>query len=63
MEAPNPGRSLPIEKSHRQRRRSGIGETVEKAVCGSRARLRKAELDAWQTSIKTVFVGGGGISG
>ena len=29
----------------------------------ARARLRKAELDAWQTRIKTVFVGGGGISG
>jgi hypothetical protein len=29
----------------------------------ARARLRKAELEAWQTRIKTVFVGGGSISG
>jgi hypothetical protein len=29
----------------------------------ARARLHKAEQDAWQTRIKTVFVGGGGISG
>jgi hypothetical protein len=27
----------------------------------ARARLHKAEQDAWQTRIKTVFVGGGGI--
>jgi hypothetical protein len=29
----------------------------------ARARLHKAEQDAWQTRTKTVFVGGGGISG
>lgn len=29
----------------------------------ARARLHKAEQDAWQTRITTVFVGGGGISG
>jgi hypothetical protein len=29
----------------------------------ARARLHKAEQDAWQTRITTVFVGGGGMSG
>lgn len=29
----------------------------------ARARLHKAEQDAWQTHLTTVFVGGGGISG
>lgn len=29
----------------------------------ARARLHKAEQEAWQTTIKTVFVGGGGMPG
>jgi hypothetical protein len=34
-----------------------------KRFAEARARLHKAEQDAWQTRITTVFVGGGGISG
>ncbi len=39
------------------------GPSARRRFAEARARLSKAELDAWQTRIKTVFVGGGGISG
>jgi len=63
MEAPNPRPPLPIAKSHRQRAgEAELEKQWRKRFAEARARLHKAELDAWQTRIKTVFVGGGGIS-
>jgi len=64
MEAPNP-RPLAAD-SKEPSAKAGEAELEKqwrKRFAEARARLHKAELDAWQTRIKTVFVGGGGISG
>jgi len=64
MEAPNPRLLAPNGQEP-----SAKGDEAElekqwrRQFAEARARLRKAELDAWQTRIKTVFVGGGGVSG
>src|SRR3981189_336725 len=64
MEAPNPG---PLAADRKEPSAKAGEAELEKQwrrrFAEARARLRTAELDAWQTSIKTVFVGGGGISG
>jgi hypothetical protein len=64
MEAPNP-RPLAAD-SKEPSAKAGEAELEKqwrRRFAEARARLSKAELDAWQTRIKTVFVGGGGISG
>ena len=64
MEAPNPP---PLAADSKEPSAKAGEAELEKQwrrrFAEARARLRKAELDAWQTRIKTVFVGGGGISG
>ena len=64
MEAPNPG---PLAADSKEPSAKVAEAELEKQwrrrFAEARARLSKAELDAWQTRIKTVFVGGGGISG
>ena len=64
MEAPNPP---PLAADSKEASAKVAEAELEKQwrrrFAEARARLRKAELDAWQTRIKTVFVGGGGISG
>src|SRR5713101_3824215 len=64
MEAPNP-RPLAAD-SKEPSAKAGEAELEKqwrRRFAETHARLRQAELDAWQTRIKTVFVGGGGISG
>jgi len=64
MEAPNP-RPLAADSKERSAKvdEAQLEKQWRRRFAEARARLRKAEQDAWQTRIKTVFVGGGGISG
>jgi len=64
MEAANP-RPLAADSKERSAKvdEAELEKQWRRRFAEARARLRKAEQDAWQTRIKTVFVGGGGISG
>src|SRR5207237_6295856 len=64
MEAPNP-RPLAADSKERSAKvdEAELEKQWRRRFAEARARLRKAEQDAWQTSIKTVCVGGGVISG
>jgi hypothetical protein len=64
MKAPNP-RPLAADNKEPSAKvdEAELEKQWRRRFAEARARLRKAELDAWQTHIKTVFVGGGGISG
>jgi hypothetical protein len=63
-EAPNPP-TLAADDKDRSRKvdQAELERQWRRRFVEARARLRKAELNAWQTRIKTVFVGGGGIAG
>ena len=64
MKAPNP-RPLAADNKEPSAKvdEAELEKQWRRRFAEARGRLRKAELDAWQTRIKTVFVGGGGISG
>ena len=64
MEAPNP-RSVAADSKEPSAKvdEAELEKQWRRRFAEGRARLQKAERDAWQTRIKTVFVGGGGISG
>jgi hypothetical protein len=64
MEAPNaPPPAADSKEASAKAGEAELEKQWRRRFADARARLRKAELDAWQTRIKTVFVGGGGISG
>ncbi len=64
MEAPSP-RALAADSKEPSAKvdEAELEKQWRRRFAEARGRLRKAELDAWQTRIKTVFVGGGSISG